>query len=647
MTAIAGFWGFDGRSDSLPRCGAMLDAQRLYGPHDRNAAAFGPLAAGRALFRLLPEDEMDRQPLTGGGGRLALVADLRLDNRDELAAALRLDSSTAAALPDADLLLAAVERWGAEDAAMRLLGDFAFAVFDRSAGKLFLARDPLGQRPLFWVRHPGFLAFASMPKGLHALPEVARTPDADEAARFLASLPRRGPGSYFAGVNRVEPGHIVTLTPAGETLRRYWEPARRTLRLPRFEDYVDAYRAELDRAVRVRLRRHEGPLAVHLSGGWDSGAVAATAARLSPGGEEILAFTSVPARAAGGPAHRFADEGPLAAATAARHPSLRHILVTQTGASPLARLDADAALFERPRFNLCNHVWLADIRAAARASGPRVLLSGEIGNWTISAGRIGLLADFLRDGRAAAWWHNARGLARSGAARRRGILAASFGPFLPDSVWRFVQRFSSDASADVHPAVRAALLQWADAERSGIPDDRRLDRFDLAMSAFRSMDFGEHRKGILGGWGLDKRDPTADVRLIEFCLSLPLDLMMKEGSRRPLARAALADRLPAEVLDARGKGYQNAAWHEGLAADLPRLEQLIAAIAADPLAGSVVDTALLRRLVAGWPTHGWDQRAIVARYRNQLLQAVSAGHFLLFAQRALPDGAETPLQASR
>ena len=529
----------------------------------------------------------------------------------------------------------------------RRRGDFAFAVFDRGAGKLFLARDPLGQRPLFWTRRAGFIAFASMPKGLHALAEVDRTPDADEAARFLALLPRRGPGSYFAGLNRVEPGHVVALTAAGEASRRYWEPARRTLRLPRFEDYVDAYRAELDRAVRVRLRRREGPLAVHLSGGWDSGAVAATAARLSPDDEDILGFTSVPARPVGGPAHRFADEGPLAAATAAMHPALRHILVPQTGASPLARLDADAALFERPRFNLCNHVWLANIRAAARAGGARVLLSGEIGNWTISAGRIDLLADFLREGRAVAWWRNARGLARSGAARRRGILAASFGPFAPDPLWQFAQRFSSDASADVHPALRGPLLRWAEAERSVLPDQRRLDRFDLALSAYRAMDFGEHRKGILGGWGLDKRDPTADVRLIEFCLSLPLDLMMKDGSRRPLARAALADRLPAEVLDARAKGYQNAAWHEGLTADLPRLEQLIAAIAADPVAGSVVETALLRELVADWPQHGWDRRILIARYRNQLLQAVSAGHFLLFAQGALPEGAETPLQAAR
>lgn len=638
MSAIAGFWDYDGRYDALARCRAMLEAQRRYGPDDSAVAAFGPAAMGRALFRLLPEDRADRQPLAGAGGTIALAADLRLDNRAELAAALGIAPADSARLADSGLLLAALERWPAAEAAPHLLGDFAAALFDRERRRLVLLRDPLGQRPLFWARGPGFVAFASMPAGLHALPEMARQPDAEETARFLARLDRHGAHSYFAGVRRVEPGHVLTLGPDGESSQRYWNPPRRTLHLPRIEDYVEAYRAELDRAVRARLRRAEGPLAVHLSGGWDSAAVASTAARLEPQGADILAYTSVPHTPAPSGGRRFADEGPLAAATAALHPSLRHILLPQTGASPLAGLDAAAALFQRPRFNLCNHVWLADIRTAARRAGARVLLSGEIGNWTISAGRIELLADFLRDGRLGAWWRNVRGLRAGSGARRRGILAASVGPFVPDPLWRLAEPFSSDASGGVRPALLEGWRERMEEERRVSLAPRRLDRVERALAAFRAMDFGEHRKGILGGWGIDKRDPTADVRLIEFCLSLPLDALMKDGRRRPLARAALADRVPAEVLDHPGKGYQNAAWHEGLTADLPRLEALIGEIERDPLAGSVVDTALLRALIASWPREGWETPDVIARYRNVLLQAVSAGHFLLFAQRSLPAG---------
>jgi asparagine synthase (glutamine-hydrolysing) len=236
MSAIAGFWALDERADADLRCRAMLDALSLYGPDDVAIGRLGPAALGRALFRLLPEDVADRQPIRAGGGRIALVADVRLDNRGELAAALGLAPGEAARLADSALVGAAVERWGAEGAATRLLGDFAFAAFEPEARRLVLARDPLGQRPLFLARGPGFIAFASMPRGLHALPEVERRPDGEEVARFLALFPRRGEESYFAGLRRVEPGHVVILEAERETASRYWNPSREPLRLPRFAD---------------------------------------------------------------------------------------------------------------------------------------------------------------------------------------------------------------------------------------------------------------------------------------------------------------------------------------------------------------------------------------------------------------------------
>jgi asparagine synthase (glutamine-hydrolysing) len=160
------------------------------------------------------------------------------------------------------------------------------------------------------------------------------------------------------------------------------------------------------------------------------------------------------------------------------------------------------------------------------------------------------------------------------------------------------------------------------------------------------MDFGEHRKAILAGWGLDKRDPTADVRLIEFCLSLPTEMLLDARRRRPLARAALADRVPAAVLDRPGKGYQASDWHLALTRDLDRLHDLVDRIAADPLAASVIDTEMLRRLLAAWPRAGWAEPLTIARYRNLLLQSLSAGAFLLFAQQPPPPPPPPPLERS-
>src|SRR6188768_1892928 len=129
MTALAGCWNYGGQPHPADSCKRMLAAQAIYGPDDERQWSDGALAMGRGLFRVLPEDIHDRQPLHGAGGRLTLVADVRLDNRADLAAALDLPAERARGLCDAAILLACLERWG-EGALDRLVGDFAFALWD-------------------------------------------------------------------------------------------------------------------------------------------------------------------------------------------------------------------------------------------------------------------------------------------------------------------------------------------------------------------------------------------------------------------------------------------------------------------------------------------------------------------------------------
>src|SRR5262249_40393985 len=145
-------------------CARMLAAQTLYGRHDGAQWSHGGVALGRRLMRVLPEDDFDRQPLIGGEGRYILIPDVRLDKRDELTEALPVPAPQARSLCDAAILLAAIERWD-ESCFERLVGDYAFALWDASRRRLLLARDPLGQRPLHYHRGNKFFAFASMPKG--------------------------------------------------------------------------------------------------------------------------------------------------------------------------------------------------------------------------------------------------------------------------------------------------------------------------------------------------------------------------------------------------------------------------------------------------------------------------------------------------
>src|SRR5271166_1381672 len=204
MTALAGLWRFDGRPDAAEGCARMLASQQLYGPDALGQWSDADVALGRRLMRILPEDKFDRQPLVGGNGRFVLVADLRLDNRDELSKALQIPAERARSLCDAAILLAAIERWE-ESCLERLLGDYAFTLWDTLHRRLWLARDPVGQRPLHYHRGNAFFAFASMPKGLHALPEVPYAPDEEHIAEFVVLLPAAKGRSFFRDIERVEP----------------------------------------------------------------------------------------------------------------------------------------------------------------------------------------------------------------------------------------------------------------------------------------------------------------------------------------------------------------------------------------------------------------------------------------------------------
>ena len=635
MTALAGLWAFGG-GDPAPQCARMLKTQAIYGPGGAAQRSEGAVALGRALFRTLPEDIADRGPVSGGGGRLHLVADARIDNRAEIEAELGIDRAEAARLAEPALMMRAFERWG-DAAAERFVGDFAFALWDSSERRLLLGRDYLGQRPLHFHRGDGFFAFASMPKGLHALPEVPYGIDEPGISAFLAGLPETGSETFFKGIEKVQPAHLLAVTDGAVRSWRYWNPPRDALRLPRPEDYLDALREKMDEAVAARLRGADGGVATQLSAGLDSASVTATAARLLAGsGAKVTAFTAVPDPAFDrrGLPRCLPDEGALAGATAELYPNVEHVLIRAGGRSPFASLDRNFFLYERPYPNICNEVWLDAINDAARERRIKVLLNGQMGNMGFSWTGLTLLAEQLGSGRLVALAGTAAKLRRNGT--RWGTIASqSVGAYLPIGLWKALMRLRGkgreltdysminlDSAEGRHALERVA--------GNGLDLSYRPRRNGAAARrwALGRIDFGNYQKGLLAGWGIDSRDPTADRRLIEFCLAVPEEIFLYGGKQRGLARAAMADRLPGEVAWQRLKGYQGADWHLGVAAGFAEFEDEMERIAATPGAARAVDVARMRAMMADWPSEGFNRPETIQRYRGALLRGVSIGHFV-------------------
>jgi len=635
MTAIAGYWSLDHRPGAAAICERMLKSQQIYGPQPPSVASDGAIAIGQRLFGITAEDRRRQTVASGAGGSTFLVADARLDNREELCEALGIQAAEGRGLADAAIILRALERWD-ESAVERLQGDFAFALWDSRRQRLLLARDYMGQHPLHYARRDGFFAFASMPKGLHALPEIPSAPDREAVASFLALIPEDGSETFFRGIEKVRAGEIVTVTRDGLNATRWWRPALEPLRLKRHEDYAEALREHFDRAVEVRLRGADKAVAAHLSGGLDSSAVAATAARLmAPAGGRVTAFTGVPREGydASEVRNAFTDESPYAAEVAALYPNMDHVIV-RNGGSPFTDLDRFFFVYERPVLNLCNSVWMHRILDVARDQGLRILLSGNRGNMSFSYDGMPLLTQLLSGGRLGRLARESWALVRNGT--RVGTVAAqTLGPFVPVPLWQAISRMRgkgrklTDYTAIGPEAAETFRLAERAADRGLDFSYRpRRDPLETRLWSLRRVDTGNYNKGHLAGWGIDVRDPTADRRLVEFCLTVPPDQYLRNGIRRALARTAFADRLPAKIVNESRKGYQAADWHEGLVAGRDELGGELARIEACEEAGATVNHAMMRGLAEAMPTDGWHKPATTEKYRLGLLRGVSAGHFI-------------------
>lgn len=633
MTAIAGIIDFSSGLGAAGLCRDLLLAQREYGPHASSCGDDGVAYLGRALFRRFHEDRHDRQPARGKGQRM-LVADVRLDNRDELCRSLRIDRPEALLMADSAIVLRAWERWG-DELFEHLAGNYALALWDGSNRRLLLARDPFGQSPLHVASGDGWIAFASMPQALRALPGVDGSPNLVSLGAFVADLRCRGRMSYFEGVERIEPGHAMSVSPAGSHYWRHWDPAHR-VRLSGASDLVEAFRFYLDQAVESCLRGAGNTVAAHLSGGWDSAAVASTAAMQLAPSTRLIAFTAAPPVDFSGavPRTRIADESARAALVASLHSNVEHRVVRDRSERPIAFLPARNHFMGEPTGYVCNNMWWTSINRAA-SKETSILLTAQMGNHTLSAGGGMQLADLVRMGQMRHWLREARGLTGRRAMRWTGVLDQSFGPFIP--FYRklrplLLRSGRKDGAFDLVAKSLRPILSRLEGRNpvEDQPSDSRAHR--AAMLA--EFDCGTARKTALAQWGLDERDPTTERRFVEFCLSLPQEALLRNGISRPVARAALANRVPAPIRDARDRGLQFADWYR----------EISAGEVAQELAGAeeLLDGAAVATLLAHWPSEGFERPSVVRTFRMDLMRAVGASSFLNTYSRS-PSAAESEL----
>ena len=495
----------------------------------------------------------------------------------------------------------------------------------------------MGMRPLYWTIRDRCIAFSSSARSLLVLPGMVPVPDHGRLHDHFWSLPQQGPESFFTGISRVEPGHIVSFGDGRLMASRCYEDFSniKALHLARDEDYVDALDELLVRITRDHLRSRT-PVSSRLSSGFDSSTVTDYAARaLAEGGHRLTAYTAIPRPGYDGavPAGMHADESVAARALVLRHVNIDHELVDVQHLDWLAETRRTVDAMDLPILNASNVLWLNEIDRRAVAAGSRVLLTGQMGNMTISYPGHELFGELIGSGQWLDWWREFRHWKDLGQWRtpiRRGLLAhlpgrlqlALRGLRHPQarrpggaSALNTVLRTGLDTDARAR-AVRWSLhdLPWTNSRARRIAYLRRHDRGPYLLQA------NKH--------GLEWRDPTADVRLIRFCLSVPSSQYLRNGRVRWLLQRLVRDRLPPEITQARTKGLQQADWHEHLARSRPEVHEVLRHLRGQAAVGEIIDIDRLLAWLHGWPEEGWERPEISRRYRSTFMRAISHALFV-------------------
>jgi asparagine synthase (glutamine-hydrolysing) len=276
MCGIAGVVGRDGRK-VLP---AMMDSLAHRGPDGEGEHHEDGLSLGQRRLSII-DIEGGKQPIANETGTMQLVCNGEIYNSPELREELEAKGHTFRTRTDVEVILHAYEEYGTE-CVRRLRGMFAFAVWDAPNRTLFMARDHMGQKPLFFWRENGQFVFASELKAILATGWVKPEIDLDAVWHYISLRFLADDRSMFKGIRKLEAGSTLVYKDGKVTTDRYWMPNFRT----KLTGSADDIEEQLDTLLRDTVKLHllsDVPVGAFLSGGIDSSTIAAMMATAGAG----------------------------------------------------------------------------------------------------------------------------------------------------------------------------------------------------------------------------------------------------------------------------------------------------------------------------------------------------------------------------
>ena len=583
MSGIAGVYHRDGRPADSALLQKMAGAMAHRGPNGIRYWSSGAVGLAHLAFNTTPESVLERQPFASNDGRLVLTLDGRVDNRDELGAALRGKGFVPRTFTDAELVLLAYQCWG-DECAQQIIGDFAFVIWDADRQCLFAARDLLGVRPFFYAISGASLFFASELPALLAVPGVDQATNLGMLGEYLVRQVTQWEETLYRGIRRLPPGHRLQVDRDSLRVSRAirLDPAHE-IRYRTDGEYAEHFLEIFKRAVASHLRSLT-PVSVFLSGGVDSSSILGVAAHLQRTGAAGDAALRAYGLTFSDPEadERLYQDVAVAAWGGAFYTAPGDDAGTEALAGQVERY---RDLPDWPNLSM----W-SPLCAMTRAHGSRVGLWGYGGDEWFT-GSLSHSADLLRQFRFLALARQVRSdvaVANQWGGGRVSLYHAlrywCLSPLVPEWLRAAKRRFRTSLPPWIEPGF-ARSISLSDRLAGShaylhYPTEPQRAIHNLIVSGPVNLEY-ELVNRFEARHGIEGRAPFNDRRVIEFSLGIPESQRWRGRQTKYVVREAMRGLVPESIRQRASKSdftctYRNALMREGLGGTQPPAPSLVA-----------------------------------------------------------------------
>lgn len=549
MSTIFGIYNRDETFVPSEIFDGMHDAVSYWNPDESGHWIEDEVALGHEMLWNSAQSKNEHLPVKTS--RFVLTMDARLDNRKELLSLLGIEKDKISIISDSELILAAYDKWGTS-CPVYLVGDFSFAIWDKSKKSLFCVRDHLGVRPLYYHAKEELFVFGNDLKGLIAHPKISKELSDEAVTYYLTGVLKNTKRTFYHDIQKLPAAHYMVVSSDSIEVERYWRPEKiKKIKLAGIDDYASRLRKLVEQAVYDRMRT-DYPVTAHLSGGLDSSAIAIIAARkLREQDERLSAFNWLHTPGDGDESENFEWANSLEIANKEK---IEHSYVS------LNSLDIEGYLKEKSIVHGdSSGLWYEyPVRQAAQQKGARTILSGWGGDQFATYHGRAYLANLFRDGNAIELckyvFLTKKGARRSLMTSLKMLYHGVFTAFIPRNMYHrmpkskmyelgysidlfkedFLEKFNDELEkcTVVSPQVWSSIKnEMLNSLEDGILQDRTESWFAGAL---------ENR--------LEYSYPLLDKRVVEFMLSIPAYYFMHDHKGRYIFRKAMDSIIPDQVL---------------------------------------------------------------------------------------------------